>query len=112
MCQEFLGRKPGGKWEKLFSKEQGNDSGEKTVPDGYVDFGFGFDISGYVNKYEHWPYSVPFWIAEEHPGCKVKSLSIILGGYWWFFGSPHIDITVMGYDANGEYGTFVLILQP
>ncbi len=97
----FWARKSGGTWEKLYSKD--NYSGEKTVPDGYVDFGFEFDIANPMEKYEQWPYSVPFWIAEEHPDCNVKSISITVGGYWWFFGSPHIDITVMGYDANGEY---------
>ena len=97
----FYGRKAGGKWEKLYSF--GNSGDEKTVPDGYVDFGFEFNIGGALDDGDVWPYSWPFWIAEEHPDCNVKSISITVGGWWWFFGSPHIDITVMGYDANGEY---------
>ncbi len=97
----FYGRKAGGKWEKLYSF--GNSGDEKAIPDGYVDFGFEFNIGGALDDGDVWPYSWPFWIAEEHPDCNVKSISITVGGWWWFFGSPHIDITVQGYDANGIY---------
>ncbi len=97
----FYGRKAGGKWEKLFSF--GNSGGEKTVPDEYIDFGFEFYPGFAWASGDKWPYSQPFWIAEEHPGCSVKSISITVGGYLSFFGSTHIDITVQGYDANGGY---------
>ena len=101
-ARNFWARKPGGKWEKLYSKD--NYSGEKTVPDGYVDFGFEFDIANPMEKYEQWPYSVPFWIASEHPGCSViyhnRRLLVVL---WVSSHRYYVDITVMGYDANGEY---------
>ena len=102
----FYGRKPGGKWEKIFSF--GNSGGEETVPDGYVDFGFEFNpMAGTYDGGDTWPYSWPFFLAAEHPGSKVKSISITVGGYLWIFGSTHIDITVQGYDANGGYSSLV-----
>lgn len=91
----FWGRKAGGTWETSFMSNE-------TVSAEYVDFGFEYDT---VSSTDPWPYSKPFWIGAEHPGCRVTSISITIGGWLWIFGSTHIDITVMGYDANGHYGT-------